>query len=121
MAKVKSAAPAATEGNEGPATTEGAAQAAEKKPAAPRNSNIRYTFVKDPAEGQKFAPQAVLIIKHVQAAGADGISKSDLIKALGADEAFKTRQPIERIIGYYQKDLVNAGVLSQGTSAAAAA
>lgn len=118
MAKVKSAAPAATEGN---ATEGGAPAAAEKKPATPRNSNIKYTFVKDPAEGQKFAPQAVLIIKHVQSAGADGISKSDLVKALAADEAFKTRQPIERIIGYYQKDLVNAGVLAQGTSAAAAA
>jgi hypothetical protein len=119
MAKVKSAAPAGTEGTN--ANPEGAAPAAEKKPAAPRNSNIRYTFVKDPAEGQKFAPQAVLIVKHIQNAGADGIAKADLIKALAADEAFKTRQPIERIIGYYQKDLVNAGVISQGTSAPAAA
>jgi hypothetical protein len=118
MAKVKAAAP---EGNTNPetGTTEGTTAPAEKKPATPRVSNIKYTFVKEPAEGQKFAPQANLIIKHVRNAGADGVSKSDLVKLLSADPDFKTRQPVERIIGYYQKDLVNAGVISQGAAAAA--
>jgi hypothetical protein len=112
MAKAKTAA---TE-NTAPET---AGEAAPKAPKAPRVSNITYTFVKEPAEGQKFAPQAMLIIKHVQNAGANGISKGDLGKALLADEAFKTKQPVERIIGYYQKDLVNAGVLAQSSAAAA--
>lgn len=114
MAKVKAAAP------EGTTNETAAPEVAAKAPKAPRQSNIKYTFVKEPAEGQKFAPQAMLIIKHVQNAGANGISKSDLCKALSADEAFKTKQPVERIVGYYQKDLVNAGVLSQ-TSATAEA
>lgn len=113
MAKAKTAAAEST--NTG---TEGTAAPAAPKEKTPRVSNIKYTFVKEPAEGQKFAPQAMLIIKHVQNAGANGISKGDLGKALLADEAFKTKQPVERIIGYYQKDLVNAGILSQGSAAA---
>lgn len=120
MAKVKTAAPAVENNNKAQSTPTTEAAPATLKEKKVRVSNIRYTFVKDPLEGQKFAPQAVLIIKHVQNAGADGISKDDLVKALAADENFKTRQPVERIIGYYQKDLVNAGILSQssGTSAA---
>ena len=109
MAKVKSAE-TTVEQIEGAPTP---AVKTEKAPKAPRVSNIHYTFVKEPAEGQKFAPQANLIVKHIQNAGAAGISKTDLCKALDGDEAFKTKQPTERIVGYYQKDLVNAGVISQ--------
>lgn len=113
MAKVKSQETQSenTAQNTGTAP-EGTAPAAAKPAPAPRN--IKYTYQKDPAEGQKFAPQANLILKHIRAAGADGITKVDLEKALAADADFKTRQPIGRIIGYYQKDLVNAGLITQG-------
>jgi hypothetical protein len=105
MAKAKAAAPEAVEGTE-TATTPA-------EPKAPRVSNVKYTFQKDLAEGQKFAPQAMLLLKHIQAAGANGINRKALCEALTADEAFKTRQPVERIVSYYQKDLVNAGLIAQ--------
>jgi hypothetical protein len=107
FAKVK------TEGSEtgGDATaTEAAAkpEKVKKEPAAPK----KFTFVKEPTEGQKFAPQAKLILKHIQAVGADGITRKDLVTSLAGDAEFKTKQPIERIIGYYQPDLLNAGVVT---------
>lgn len=109
MAKVKSEAPAETS-NENAAATTGDAAA---KPAKEPKSTIRYVFKKDPGEGQKFAPQALCIVKHIKAAGADGISRDDLCKALSADETFKTKQPVVRIVSYYQKDLINAGIFAQ--------
>ena len=115
MAKVKAAKP---EGEEG--TTEQAAPAAKetKEAKAERNSNVSYKFEKDIGEGQKFAPQAVLIVAAIKAAGT--VTRKDLCKTLSENPDFKTRQPIERIVSYYQKDLVNAGILSMPKAATAA-
>jgi hypothetical protein len=107
MAKAKAAAAETT--NE--TTTENSAPV-EKAPKAPKAVNMKYVFQKDLAEGQKFAPQALLIVKHVQNAGGEGITRKALCEALTADPDFKTKQPVERIVSYYQKDLENAGILS---------
>jgi hypothetical protein len=97
---------AAAEGQETTAATE------TKAPKAPRNQAIKYVFQKERTEGQKFAPQAILILEHIQNAGADGITRGDLKTKLDADDRFKTKQPAERIVSYYQKDLENAGLIS---------
>jgi hypothetical protein len=109
MAKVKAAAAVVEDGGE---TNEAPAAPAEKKERA---SNVTYKFEKDIGEGQKFAPQAVLIVKHVKAAGT--IARKALCDALGKDPDFKTKQPVERIVSYYQKDLMNAGILSMPKAA----
>jgi hypothetical protein len=102
MAKVKAA------------TTDNAEQAAvpAEKPAkaakAPRAEKV-YEFVKDLEQGQKFAPQAMIIIKTIQES--NKISRSDLESKLAANENFKTRQPVGRIVSYYEKDIVNSGVV----------
>lgn len=104
MAKAK------TEGGTEAAGASGGADTtakAEKKERAPVNKV--YEFVKDPGEGQKLAPQAKLIVAEIKKAGK--INRADLVKALGANGEFKTRQPIERIVTYYQKDLEAAGLI----------
>lgn len=92
-----------------PAAAGGAAPAAAGEKAEKRTVNKVYEFVADPKEGTKLAPQAKLIVAEVKKAGK--ISRADLVKALGANTEFKTRQPIERIVTYYQKDLEAAGCI----------
>lgn len=85
---------------------------ADRKPRAtprPALKVSKFVFAKDP-DG-KLAPQAKLILKHVKEAGDEGISREDLCKALTADSEFVTRQPVERIVGYYQRPLVENGYL----------
>lgn len=102
MAKAK------TEGGENQANAAGATEGKpEKKERTPQKKV--YEFVADPKEGTKLAPQAKLIVEEVKKAGK--IERGELAKALGANPNFKTRQPIERIITYYQKELEAAGVL----------
>ena len=104
MAKVK-AAPVVEDGE-----NQEVAVAGPPEVKVPKVSNVQYQFEKDIAEGMKFAPQAVLIVKHIKNAGI--IGRKALCEALGNDPDFKTKQPVERIVSYYQKDLVNAGILS---------
>lgn len=106
MAKQKPAAEA--EGTSTPATAGEGVGA--KTPAVAKGNSDKFTFLKDPVEGQKFAPQANLIIKHVKAA--NELTRDALVEALGKDADFKTKQPIGRIISYYQASLVASGVLS---------
>lgn len=107
MAKVKPEAPAAPAGGEAAAQGATTETAKEKKERGPVNKT--YEFVSDPKPDLKLAPQAKLIVEEVKKAGK--ITRMDLCKALGANPGFKTRQPIERIVTYYQKDLEKAGVL----------
>lgn len=89
-----------------------AAPAAEKQPKekAARGGADKFVFQKDLAEGQKFAPQALLIVKHVKAH--NSITRDQLCEELSKDPEFKTKQPVGRIVSYYQKDLVNAGLFT---------
>lgn len=92
--------------------TAGEAAPAEKatKEKAARGGTDKFVFQKDLAEGQKFAPQALLIVKHVKAHNT--ITRDQLCEELAKDPDFKTKQPVGRIVSYYQKDMVNAGLFS---------
>ena len=110
MAKAKVAA-TETEQTAGENTAaETQAAPAEKAPKAARGNADKFVFQKDLAEGQKFAPQALLIVKHVKAHNT--ITRDRLCEELSKDPEFKTKQPVGRIVSYYQKDLVNAGLFT---------
>lgn len=55
----------------------------------------------------KVAPQAAAIAKIVEAAGTKGITRKDLVAQM--DGIVTTRQPMARILSYYQKLLVESG------------
>ena len=107
MAKVKDEGAVQEQAGNPTTGTEGGKPEGEKKARGPVNKT--FEFVSDPKEDIKLAPQAKLIVEEVKKAGK--ITRVDLCKALGANPNFKTRQPIERIVTYYQKDLEKAGVL----------
>ena len=110
MAKAKVAA-TETEQTAGENTAaEAQAAPAEKAPKAARGNTDKFVFQKGLAEGQKFAPQALLIVKHVKAHNT--ITRDQLCEELSKDPEFKTKQPVGRIVSYYQKDLVNAGLFT---------
>ena len=110
MAKAKVAA-TETEQTAGENTAaEAQAAPAEKAPKAARGNTDKFVFQNDLAEGQKFAPQARLIVKHVKAHNT--ITRDQLCEELSKDPDFKTKQPVGRIVSYYQKDLVNAGLFT---------
>jgi hypothetical protein len=81
-----------------------------KRPKSAQCHRDKFVFQKDLAEGQKFAPQALLIVKHVKAHNT--ITRDQLCEELSKDPEFKTKQPVGRIVSYYQKDLVNAGLFT---------
>lgn len=98
---------------EAPAGAEGGeAQAKKEKPA----TKIQFSFVKDPDEKAKLAPQARVIIatlKELKTANRD-----HLVKVLTEQGQLKTRQPVERIVTYYQKSLETQGFLKMEKVAA---
>jgi hypothetical protein len=111
MAKAKDVNTAPPVATEGEAAADAAAPKKERKAPVPAMRVEKFKFANDPAAGTRIAPQAALIVKHVKAAGGDGVDKATLVSLLSADPDFKTRQPVERIIGYYQRPLIDAGVL----------
>jgi hypothetical protein len=77
--------------------------------------NSTFTRVYDPSgkpvpPTSKLAPQAQCILNGVEAAGKDGITRENLVKALTG--VLVTRQPVGRIISYYQKTLVASGAVT---------
>jgi hypothetical protein len=92
-----------------------ATPAAASAPAAPKTVD---TFVAKNAipEGGKLAPQARVIVNTVHAA--KSITREALINAL--DGKLVTRQPIGRIVTYYQKALIDAGYIAIETAPVAA-
>lgn len=104
------------------APTEGSA-AAPKAPAIDRGVNDTFRAVFEngkPVEPkEKLAPQAMVILNGVRAAGKSGVKRSELIKNITG--VLVTKQPVGRIISYYQKELVASGALTLEKSADAAA
>ena len=100
----------AAETQAAPAEEAPKAAPAEKAPKSAQCHRDKFVFQKDLAEGQKFAPQALLIVKHVKAHNT--ITRDQLCEELSKDPEFKTKQPVGRIVSYYQQDLVNAGLLT---------
>lgn len=85
-----------------------AASTAPATPAAPKTVDT-FTFVKNVAEGEKLAPQARVIV-NVLSDHKEGLTREALSKAL--DGKLVTRQPIGRIVTYYQKMLVERGYIT---------
>jgi hypothetical protein len=90
------------------ANATGTTTAAPAKPAAPKTIDT-FKFVKPVAEGEKLAPQARVIV-NVLADHKNGLTREDLSKAL--EGKLQTRQPIGRIVTYYQKTLVERGYIT---------
>jgi hypothetical protein len=89
-------------------------------------SRISYKFIKHaPTEGEnKLPPQAVTIMQTLESFGDKEVSRDELIAAL-ADESNPTgnklnaRQPVERVIAFYQKRLVDNELVELIKAAAA--
>ena len=61
-----------------------------------------FTYVGEPEKN--LPPQAAAILNIVKEAGKKGISRKDLVAAM--EGVVTTRQPLSRILTYYQKRLV---------------
>lgn len=74
-----------------------------------------YTFVKNPGEKEKLAPQARIILGHIEAAGKAGIERKALCELLDADVKagkLETRQETSKLVGFYQKPMEEAGLIN---------
>lgn len=88
-----------------------AATAAAATPPPPKTKITKvdkFYHVKNVAEGEKLAPQARVIVNELSGK-TEGLSRADLITALTGKVT--TRQPVERILTYYQKQLVTSGYI----------
>ena len=80
--------------------------------------NANYRFVKKPGEGEKKLPlQANQILDILAGTGQESedgpfnvMARKDLLDRM--KDVVVTRQPIERILGYYQPILTKAGYIS---------
>lgn len=109
-------------------------KAAPANPAAPANTdksaakeaaqraaeNDRFVYAGKVVEGaKKLAPQAQNIVNLIQAAGKKGITRSELVK--GMEGVVTTRQPLGRILSYYQKEIQEKGHVTMERAAVPAA
>lgn len=102
------AAPAAAPGAE---ALKAAQQAREAAAAKDR-------FVSTGAEPTKrIPPQALGIVNIIKAAGKDGISREELVKQMTG--VIQTRQPVGRILTYYQKLIQEVGAVKVQAGSAA--
>lgn len=101
-------------------TTEAAAPAAEAKTKAESTHVFKRVLgedgkgtpvLKSDGTAGKLAPQALLIINTIEAAGPEGITRTALNDALVA-AGIVTRQPVGRIVTYYQKSLVDGNLIT---------
>ena len=123
--------------NTPPASTPATAAAPGATAAAPAKEPVNDLFVRvfqTDGEGKivekdgkpvavapttKLAPQAVVLLNAIEAAGPDGIRRADLVKNVTG--VLITRQPPGRILSYYQKELVNSGAVKRSNPAPVAA
>lgn len=94
-----------------------AAEAAAKTPAvkAPKEKKAAkitvIRFLRDPSEKEKVGGQAGLILQKVKDCGEAGINRRALINGLD-EKTLATRQPVERVVSFYQKKLMDMGIIS---------
>lgn len=91
-------------------------------------SRISYKFKTLPTGEQKLPPQAVIVLKTLEALGADGddqkfVARDDLVKELDKVDGdrpnkLNARQPVERVVMFYQKRLVDEGYIEMDKPAA---
>ena len=99
--------------------------ATDAAPAVEKGANDRFVrlFIDGPngsvlpapalkADGtvQKVAPQLQAIANTLEAIGAAGCTRAELVAALSVEGVLTTKQPVGRILSYYQKDLVKFGL-----------
>lgn len=87
----------------------GFAKSAEERAAIARAaSNDKFVYLGKVVEGaKKLAPQAEQIVNLIQAAGKTGITREALVKKM--EGVVTTKQPLSRILGYYQKEIQDKG------------
>jgi hypothetical protein len=86
------------------ATQAGAEQSAEKAAKAPKKAVIfKFTGTEPTC---KLAPQAAGIVNILKEAGDTGLSRDDLVAAM--EGVITSKQPLSRILAYYQKLLVES-------------
>lgn len=92
-------------------------------------SRISYKFKTLPTGDQKLPPQAVVVLKTLEALGADEsgeqkfVARDDLVKELDKVDGdrpnkLNARQPVERVVMFYQKRLVDEGYIEMDKPAA---
>lgn len=77
-------------------------------------SRVSYKFKRHPEGDEKLPPQAATILKELEAFGEDKVvSRDDLVAKLeegeGDTNKLNARQPVERVIAFYQKRLESDG------------
>lgn len=112
-------APAATKTTKTPpkgVVPKGFQKTAEEKEAAARAaSNDRFTYLGQVVEGaKKLAPQAQGIVNLIQAKGKKGITRSELVASM--EGVIQTKQPLGRILSYYQKEIAEKGYVTMVTA-----
>ena len=84
----------------------------EAKAQRTRKSSTVYRFNRDPIEGEKISPQAEVILSTIKGAGADGITRGELIEQLS--ELLTTKQPVARVLAFYQPKMVESCLITVG-------
>jgi hypothetical protein len=107
----------AKKSKEAPANAESTAPTTQAAPKGDQGANDRFTRVFADGKGatptkdgqpKKIAPQLQVIANTLEAAGEAGLTRAELVKNL--EGVITTRQPIGRIVTYYQKDIVAFGI-----------
>lgn len=106
MAKAPKETKAPAEGETAPATVGEAAKARAMKAAGDLFKHTGNAL----EQGKRIAPQANVIVEAIKTAGEPGITRANLETALTG--VLVTRQPVGRIVSYYQKDLVELGLVT---------
>jgi hypothetical protein len=106
-------APKETKAASAPANSAAEAPKTEAKaPKAPKND--LFVRVMNGGKGveptKKLPPQAQVIVNAIEAAGDSGIRREELVKNLTG--VLQTRQPVGRIVSYYQKLIVEVGAVT---------
>lgn len=91
-----------------PTPTSKEAKKEEKAKKEATASNDIFTYRGELAENaKKLAPQAQGIVNIVEAAGKKGLTRAALVEQMSG--VVTTRQPLGRILSYYQKALIENG------------
>lgn len=96
-----------------PATTAAPAAPAPTAPASTKGSADVFVFKSDTYGDKKPAPQARQIVEILKAKKT--CTRDELVAAMTG--VVQTRQPMGRILSYYQKKLVEGGFITVGAAA----
>jgi len=91
------------------ADTAGAPDKAAEKAAKTAKKEAAVFKATGTEPNTKLAPQAKGILNILTEAGAEGLSRKDLVTAM--EGVVESRQPLGRILSYYQKTLVESGAV----------